>query len=92
MMNMATRILRLIGRLARAVMILVSSALFTTAFFLVLPLLEQVNRGASDDLEIREATTADLPPPPPPPPPRGAAQAGIRGAAPPGDVERGTSA
>ncbi len=62
------RIARLLVKAARAIIVLIASAIFTMVFFLVLPLLEQVNRGASDDLEVREAATADLPPPPPPPP------------------------
>lgn len=59
---------RLLLKAARALVILVASAALTTMLFLVLPLLEQVNRGGPDDLDVREATTADLPPPPPPPP------------------------
>ncbi|MCS6770616.1 MAG: energy transducer TonB [Kiritimatiellae bacterium] len=52
---------------ARGTFVAVLSALFAALMFLLLPVLEQVNRIGREEMEIRSVGTADLPPPPPPP-------------------------
>lgn len=52
---------------ARAVLVIVLTLVFSALMFLLLPVLEQVNRLGKEEVEIRSVGTADLPPPPPPP-------------------------
>jgi protein TonB len=54
---------------ARLLALVVLTTLLSTATFLLLPLLERVNRLGKKELELRSVSTADLPPPPPPPEP-----------------------
>lgn len=55
------------GIAVRAVVLFLGTVAITMSLFLVLPLLEQVNRMGRKELEIRSVNTADIPPPPPPP-------------------------
>lgn len=55
------------GVALRAAILFLGTVAITLSLFLVLPLLEQVNRMGRKELEIRSVGTADIPPPPPPP-------------------------
>jgi len=56
------------GRAARGLAGLGVAVVLTALVFLVLPLIQQVARPPADDLELRPASSVNLPPPAPPPP------------------------
>ncbi|MCB9896913.1 MAG: energy transducer TonB [Planctomycetes bacterium] len=53
--------------LAQQAIVVVGAAAFTTAFFLVLPMIQAINEPPQNDQLVRSVETADVPPPPPPP-------------------------
>jgi protein TonB len=56
-------------RVVHRATVLVGSVALTTAFFLVLPLIQAIAKPPSTDLMLTAVETANLPPPPPPPEP-----------------------
>jgi protein TonB len=57
-----------LGRLVQAVLALGLAASLTFAFYLTLPLLQQMGRPPESTLEVRSVDATVLAPPPPPPP------------------------
>lgn len=49
------------------VLIVVGAMVLTVAFFLVLPLLQEITKPPTADLLVHSVDTANIPPPPPPP-------------------------
>jgi protein TonB len=56
-------------KMVHAVTVLLGAVTFTLLCFLILPLTQVIAKKVDADLEVRQASVAEVPPPPPPPEP-----------------------
>lgn len=62
-------ILNLFKRLLHRVLVILGAAAFTLVFFLVLPLMQAINKPPTESLTVQEVAVVDTPPQAPPPEP-----------------------
>jgi protein TonB len=58
----------LTGRIVRFFLVIVGAGVLTTAFFMILPVLQAISDTGAPDQMVRPMETTNAPPPPPPPP------------------------